>query len=715
MTTQDISKKNNTSVLSFYSPLFQYLLVGVITAILLLWQLGQTTLSEHEAKAALAARGMTQTNEWLVPGPVEQELPEDTTFNRWMVPMRNGQPRLVKTPLQYWLTAALAILRGDRQISEFSARVTAAVSGILCVWLTLFLGRRFFGQRAAMLAALMLATSIAMTKWGRSGRPDMLFCMFCTAAMCCFYAGLNSVKRYKKIIWMMGFWVALGLANLTKQFMPILLGFGLLVYLFWRQMDMDCEKQDKLPAANTRSAKKSLAIYCIVAAIGFALYILITSVENLAWWTPLGLEGSIGKGLTFAATILGPLVFYMIYTRGWKQIFPLLPTAIPGIVIMLALFVPWLWYTQNLFGSSDAVGHQVLSRATGEGGWIVDPPQRYLVAILTLTLPWFGFLPGALAAAWVEKFREKRRELTYLFIWIAAFVCILMLSAGKRGHYVLPVIPALCLLMGFIAEDLIFNNKWIKKGLSRFVLTCYAIIGPIAMAVILTGWSFAGKIPDWLPEGIAKLVSKVPAGAWPHLVTLSAIATGVSIVTLWTVIRGRFAIAFAEIAVAFFCVYVGFHTKANLWDSRYPVEKFSHKAAQIVGPDETVGSWGDPQAKVVYYFGRNIPNIHWPLRRMGLAMLEYPKAENTAVIAKEPQKWQEWLDDEKNAEAIELLTNPEKVAWLFSYSFYQPRLEKLGYKKIYSVQGKQRKKLVFTLFRNKASVNKNSDATDPVK
>ena len=100
---------------------------------------------------------------------------------------------------------------------------------------------------------------------------------------------------------------------------------------------------------------------------------------------------------------------------------------------------------------------------------------------------------------------------------------------------------------------------------------------------------------------------------------------------------------------------------------------------------------------------------------MGLAMLEYPKAENTAVIAKEPQKWQEWLDDEKNAEAIELLTNPEKVAWLFSYSFYQPRLEKLGYKKIYSVQGKQRKKLVFTLFRNKASVNKNSDATDPVK
>jgi len=79
-----------------------------ITVILLLllslgtkpFAIQQPTLGNHECFVSITAREMLQNN-------------------NWVVPTCNGKLRLQKTPLSYWLVAAVAKITGS--VNEFSA------------------------------------------------------------------------------------------------------------------------------------------------------------------------------------------------------------------------------------------------------------------------------------------------------------------------------------------------------------------------------------------------------------------------------------------------------------------------------------------------------------------------------------------------------------------------------------------------------------------
>ncbi len=128
------------------------LLIAAYAAAVYLPFLGSgRTLTRHEVIVTLPALHMLREGHWLVP-------------------QYAGQMWVDKPPLISWLTALSFALFG---VSEFAARLPAALSAIgLCV-LVAVVARRFLGTSAALWAGGIQATSVYMFMQGRLGEIDM--------------------------------------------------------------------------------------------------------------------------------------------------------------------------------------------------------------------------------------------------------------------------------------------------------------------------------------------------------------------------------------------------------------------------------------------------------------------------------------------------------------------------------------------------------------
>lgn len=159
-------------------------------------RLGATSLKDtDEAIEALTSREMLRTADWLTP-------------------RLNGAPRYTKPPLYFWLAAGTFRVLGQ---SELALRFWSAAAGTGAVLLTGLLGRRLFGPRAGVLAALALATSarFVYSHGARNGCLDAVTTFWIALGMLCF------VSREANPRLLIAAGLAFGLASLTKNFLGL--------------------------------------------------------------------------------------------------------------------------------------------------------------------------------------------------------------------------------------------------------------------------------------------------------------------------------------------------------------------------------------------------------------------------------------------------------------------------------------------------------------
>lgn len=138
----------------------------------------------------------------------------------YVVPHFDGQPRLQKPVLFYWLEAA-----GFRTLgfTEFAARLPSALAAIgTLLWLFLFVRPRL-GEKAALTSCAVLATTPLFFAMARTATTDMTLTFFVLGAAVSLYEGLaEPVRRWRHLI-VAG--VCLGLGLLTKGPVALLLPF----------------------------------------------------------------------------------------------------------------------------------------------------------------------------------------------------------------------------------------------------------------------------------------------------------------------------------------------------------------------------------------------------------------------------------------------------------------------------------------------------------
>jgi 4-amino-4-deoxy-L-arabinose transferase-like glycosyltransferase len=126
-----------------------------------------------------------------------------------ILPMRAGIELPTKPLLMHWIAALLAMFFGG--VNEWSVRMPSALFGLAGVLACYYYVRRLFEPRAALISALMLATSIQYLQSATGARVDMTLTFFMEVAFFEFLLIGEGLTRGRTLLY-----VAIALAVLAK-------------------------------------------------------------------------------------------------------------------------------------------------------------------------------------------------------------------------------------------------------------------------------------------------------------------------------------------------------------------------------------------------------------------------------------------------------------------------------------------------------------------
>lgn len=152
----------------------------------------------------------------------------------------------------------------------------------------------------------------------------------------------------------------------------------------------------------------------------------------------------LAKGL-IGMVLPGGIVFlYLLCTKRWGLLREMrLPT---GICLFLAICSPWfvLVSLRNPEFPRFFFIHEHFERFLTTVHHRYEPPWFFIPVLLGGMVPWTFFLPGTVRETW--KKRDAQR--LFLALWAGVIFAFFSLSSSKLIPYVLPVFPALALLIG---------------------------------------------------------------------------------------------------------------------------------------------------------------------------------------------------------------------------------------------------------------------------
>jgi len=138
----------------------------------------------------------------------------------WTTPRLNGLKYFEKPPLQYWATAVAYQVFG---ISEWSARLWVALTGLACVLGTWFAASRLFGRQAGVYSALLLMASPVFVIASGVNSLDMGVTCFLHLALLAYLLSRQAASSTQVRGWMLACWAAMALAVLSKGLIGVVL------------------------------------------------------------------------------------------------------------------------------------------------------------------------------------------------------------------------------------------------------------------------------------------------------------------------------------------------------------------------------------------------------------------------------------------------------------------------------------------------------------
>jgi 4-amino-4-deoxy-L-arabinose transferase-like glycosyltransferase len=156
----------------------------------------------------------------------------------------------------------------------------------------------------------------------------------------------------------------------------------------------------------------------------------------------------LAKGL-IGIVFPGAIVFlFLFFTKRWRLLKEMrLATGIP---LFLAIAAPWfvLVSIRNPEFARFFFIHEHFERFTSTVHGRYQPFWFFVPVLLGTMLPWSMFIPTAFRFAWLQRKSEAWHAQLYLIIWAVFIFMFFSTSDSKLVPYILPVFPALALLLG---------------------------------------------------------------------------------------------------------------------------------------------------------------------------------------------------------------------------------------------------------------------------
>jgi 4-amino-4-deoxy-L-arabinose transferase-like glycosyltransferase len=172
--------------------------------------------------------------------------------------------------------------------------------------------------------------------------------------------------------------------------------------------------------------------------------------------------------MALATLVKGPVGFilpllvsliYLIIQRDWQALKAM--KLLPGMLLMLGIVLSW-YLPAVAKGGKDYLHATLLQQTVGRyatGFAKVRPFYYYFVNFPGDFLPWFLFLPGAILYGFAKKKERLPKEFLFLLIWFISIFAFFSFSKGKRPIYLLPLYPAVSLLVGRLWDTYLSDSN----------------------------------------------------------------------------------------------------------------------------------------------------------------------------------------------------------------------------------------------------------------
>lgn len=246
-----------------------------------------------------------------------------------------------------------------------------------------------------------------------------------------------------------------------------------------------------LLGVEARLAKTDAMLLATILACQFVMFRLFrTPEQRLSLWETVLFWGGLGAGIL----IKGPLALMIIIltilaasifsrSAGWlRGVRPLL-----GLPLMLAIALPWyvaITLQTDWAFFHEAIGKDLLGKVASGKESHGAPPGVYLLSTIGTFWPIFPLLVISAPLIWKSR---SDRNVQFLLAWIIPAWLIFELIPTKLPHYILPLFPAMVLLviMSILSKKIEFGKNWHK----HLLLACL-----VALPLILGVAAFGGTI-----------------------------------------------------------------------------------------------------------------------------------------------------------------------------------------------------------------------------
>jgi 4-amino-4-deoxy-L-arabinose transferase-like glycosyltransferase len=343
-------------------------------------------------------------------------------------------------------------------LDETATRLPSAVAGLAGVLLVMALALRLYDRKTAILSGVILATSYSYVFHARLASADMETLVGVLAVLTWFVFHDARPRGW----WVVGLWLLMTVTSLTKG----LIGFALPLFI------LGCFSllSDGWSTAIDRTLHGPLS--------GRVAW-LIGCVRWLANWK------------TAPAVALAALIYALPFAVSASRMH-----SEAGLVMV---------FRENILRFFEPFDHR-------------EPIYLYTYIIFLLAAPWSAFLPAALVR--FHTTAPSRRDRFVLVYFWATFI-FFTLSGSRRSYYLIPILPAVALLLARL-----FAVTW--TTLPRRV-RWLAQAGFLLVAVVIVAAGVVALLPEGArPKALAPLPPFPALGMFALLwgVELAALITG---------------------------------------------------------------------------------------------------------------------------------------------------------------------------------------------
>ncbi|HIB65463.1 MAG TPA: glycosyltransferase family 39 protein [Phycisphaerales bacterium] len=336
----------------------------------------------------------------------------------------------------------------------------------------------------------------------------------------------------------------------------------------------------------SRTVLTDMFLTLSVTACMLAAYRLIQAEDRKAsalFWISLGfstlVKGPVGPAIVFLALLSFHLTSQRLPWRRWSPV--------KGVLLFSVVALPWYLLVCSEYSGllEYFAGYQTVERLATTVHGRAGPVWFFLPVVLIGFLPWSPALPASLRLA-VKRSSTLDR---FLLSWLVPSFLLFSLSGSKLPTYILPLFPALALLVASHWGDQVFAR--------RTAVSTVGVLGIVGLAVL--GFSISGATPELKSAAGVILIS-------------SLVCLGGAILAALLLKKARVEDALEASGVAFGAFLIVLSFGLNLTDGAYSARRLATAILARADSETVIAEYADHLHGLPYYLDRRLVQVSYP-------------------------------------------------------------------------------------------------------